>query len=65
MSRIGKLGVARVDSLALDLIGPTPVISENGDDLGDVLVQSRVVRLAIVPCIDGREDLLVFLAKIT
>lgn len=48
----------------MDLVRPSGVVSQHRDNLRNVFVQDRVVRLATVPCVDRSKDGLVPLAQV-
>lgn len=61
---IGKLGPCGRDSLAVELVGPAGVVAEAVDDLFEILVDRDGVRLAVVPGLNGGEDVLVLLYQV-
>ena len=55
--RVRKLGRRGLDDLTVDLVGPAAVVLEYLDELLDV-GHGVGVRLAVVPRLDSREELL-------
>lgn len=64
MFRVSKFRAPNIDSLPKDLIRPTCIVPKHRDRLRDVFANSRLVRLAIIPRINGRQDMTVPFAKI-
>ena len=46
MLGISKLRIANINSLAIDLIRPTRIVTENGNSLGHILTKNNIKRLA-------------------
>lgn len=62
MPGIGQLGIASRDGLTMNLIGPATIVTEDGDQLGKIFVQSLLIWLTMVPCVNGRKDMVVTIA---
>ena len=62
---IRQFRIARLNRLPVYLVRPSSVVSENRDSLSDVFVHGLLVRLAVIPRIDGSKNMAVLLAKIT
>lgn len=52
------------DRLAVDLIGPSSVVSQGGDRLSEVLADSHAEGLSAIPSLQSRNGFLVFFNKI-
>lgn len=65
MLGISKLCITDIDRLAVNLVCPACIVSENGDSLGHILAKNNVKRFAIVPCINRGQNVLVTLTKVT
>ena len=65
MLGISKLRISNINSLPIDLIRPTSIVPENRNSLRHILSKNNIERLAIVPRINGGQNVLVTLAKIT
>lgn len=60
-----KLGIRRRDGLAMDLVGPAGVVAKCANDLTQVVVESDRVGLAIVPGLNGGQDLPMLLKQVS
>lgn len=61
---IGKLEGRRGDSQTVELVSPAGIVTETVNDFLQVAVEGVAVRLAVVPRLNGGEDLLVLLDEI-
>lgn len=63
LERVREFLGRRGDGLTVDLVGPAGVVADAVDDLSDI-AERIAVRLAIVPGLDGGQDLLLLLGEI-
>lgn len=64
MPGVGQLCTVVFNGLSVDFVRPPTIVSENADDLCNVLAQGRRVWLTIIPGIDRRQDVLVALTQL-
>lgn len=65
MLRISKLRISHINRLTVNLIRPTSIIPKHRNRLRDILAEHNIERLAVVPGIDGGQNVLVALAQVS
>ena len=64
MSGVGQLSLAGGDSLSMNLVSPAAIVTKDGDGLGQILAQSLLIRFAVIPRVDGGEDMLIAVTEL-
>lgn len=64
MLGVSKLCVSNINGLAIDLVRPTCIVTEHRNSLCHILSKNDIKRLAVVPSVNGGQNVLVTLAKV-